>query len=240
MNTWIRVEVDILKHYKTRNLKRLLGIPTMREAASYPIALWAFAVQHAWRDGDLSLHGADGIEEACEWRGKPGALVEAMQKCGKDGGHGFLHKDALVAHEFTDRISRLVKDRIYRENKKQVETPAPTTAKKSSTQVGGTILSQWNAFAKKHDLPLSTGFKSESIDINMFSEALKKSAAQPFLLGQGPKGWKMDLRWLLRDDNMAKVVAGGYGAGEEKGEHRPTPDEQNARNEQVLRARGLL
>lgn len=121
MDTWVAVDIGIMESPKTRNLKNLLGLETMRDAAGYAMALFIYAMRVAWRDGDLTAHGIDGIEEACLWRGETGKLVEAFRGCGKtqqDGkrGKGFL--DGFTVNDWQERHNRLIKDRLYREEKR--------------------------------------------------------------------------------------------------------------------------
>jgi len=121
MGTWISVETDIFDNPKTRNLKRILGLPTLRDAAGYAIALFIYVQRVAWRTGDLSEFEVDGIEDACYWQGESGKLVEALQNCGKRNGGkqgaGFL--DGLKVHDWTDRHNRLIRDRIYQEDRRK-------------------------------------------------------------------------------------------------------------------------
>lgn len=117
MSTWITVDENLDTHPRTVNLKAILALATRREAMSYPIMLWKWAIKHAWRDGNLEALGDDGIEQVCEWTGKRGDLVKALRECGpmKGGkkGPGFL--EAFVLHNWTTRSNRLITQRLTRE-----------------------------------------------------------------------------------------------------------------------------
>jgi hypothetical protein len=39
---------------------------------------------------------------------------------------------------------------------------------------------------------------------------VKKVSKTPFLTGNGPRGWKADVDWFLKDDNYIKVMEGKY------------------------------
>lgn len=236
MKIWIRVETDIFKHYKTRNLKRIIGCQTMREAASYPVALWAFAIEHAWKDQDLTEHGIDGVEDACEWKGKRGDLVKAFQTCGKKGGSGFLNAGTLIVHELGERSKRLVK---YIEEKETVVKEKISEQENLKPLPPG-IIELWNSFAEENALrrEISCSASFETTEAQ-FKKALEAISTQPFLLGAGKSGWKVGLPWLMRPANYQKVAGSVYASPSYSKRAGPTNEEIDAKSVRILSSRGL-
>jgi hypothetical protein len=79
----------------------------------------------------------------------------------------------------------------------------------------------WNDFAHKHDIPWINGITKGSArerallarlhapdwDLNKLLEAI---AAQPFLMGDNPRGWLISFDWVLKPANLQKVMEGVY------------------------------
>lgn len=70
-------------------------------------------------------------------------------------------------------------------------------------------------------------------DIEQWRQFCQTVAATPFLVGEGPKGWRASLNWLLEPAHIAKVVAGnydnlappnrGYGSNVQRTDRRQSP-----------------
>lgn len=211
MATWIPIDDDLPNHHKTARLRRLTGVKTKREAISFLVSLWLYTLKVAWRDADLSAYGVEGIEEELEWSGEPGKLVHALQNCGKPGPDGtlepgFLERGTLVVHGWVERNSKLIRDRIYREDKRRAEGAGQDSA------LGTEVMDRWNKFADSHGLPkvARAGALPAGVDLDAFEKALEMATTQPYLLGKGPEGWRMSLGWLLQSDHFQKVQAGAY------------------------------
>lgn len=211
MSTWIAVDDELPYIHKTATFRRMLKAGSTREAMSYLIMLWLYTLKVAWRNGDLSPYGESMIEEACEWKGEPGALVKAMRECGHVGpdgirGSGFL--DGYIVHDWVERSGKLINDRIYREERR-AGGGTDLAPKDPEAQL---IHQIWNNYAKMRSLPASARAPKLPDGMNSvkFQLLLDAAAKQPFLHGAGPQHWRMDLGWLLRPANTEKVLASGY------------------------------
>lgn len=208
MSVWIKVEEALPYHYKVENMRKILGTPSTIEPVGYLVFLWLYTLKVAWRDGNLQAY-EDSIERNCLWAGEPGLLLKAFRGCGKkleDGkiGPGFL--DGCVVHDWVKTATRLIRERIYREERDTSEQPGQVSEESRE------VMGLWNAFAKEHGLSsvaraprLPEGFGASTLKL-----LLAQAAKQPFLLGKGEKGWKIDLPWLLRKVNYDKVLLGTY------------------------------
>ena len=56
--------------------------------------------------------------------------------------------------------------------------------------------------------------------IDSIHDAFTKAEATPFLIGQNSRGWKADFDWLMRGDNMLKVLEGSF----DHSGYTPDPD----------------
>lgn len=106
---WIESHDTIWTHHKTKTLCRLLRISKV-QAVGHLISLWHFVLANAWRDADMTKWGDDGIEEASRWEGVPGEMVNGLRES------GFL--DGCIAHGWLRRAGKLVRDRIYNEERR--------------------------------------------------------------------------------------------------------------------------
>lgn len=215
MATYIPIDDDLPDHHKTARLAGLLGCPRTC-AMGHLVLLWLYVMRVAWRDGDLSAYPIEPIEKACDWHGEPGGLIKGLQECGRpleDGkkrGPGLLV--GLVVHDWAARSSRLIRDRLYREERRSGTVNEVTVE-------GTEICDAWNAFAKQHGLIHCARPPKlpESMTPAKFKLLLDAAAKQPFLLGNGDKGWRIDLYWLLRAGNADKVLGMQYAQAEGKG-----------------------
>lgn len=119
MPEWIRVDTDLLDHKKTIKLSRALGEPEYATAGRL-FGLWSFAQINAWRDGDLSIWGPEGIERAARWTGESGKFYKAISS--KDIGL----MDEMVIHNWRQYTAEYVKVRIRRDKKKNSKKPVRT------------------------------------------------------------------------------------------------------------------
>lgn len=90
----LRLAASWPRHPKTKRLRRALG-------AAGPLALaylWCWAVSDGRLDGDLTGMPDGDIEEAADWEGEPGVLVDALHRFGwLDGAPG-----ARRLHDWAD------------------------------------------------------------------------------------------------------------------------------------------
>lgn len=205
MAGWIRVEEDLPEHHKTIKLKKLLGLTTCREAASYALMLFRAAFRHAWRDGDLSAYDDDWIEQKLEWLGDRGALVAALRDCGRkmpDGTQGPGYLVDMRVHGWVERAGKLISDRIYQEQRRASRDADPDER----------VAALWNSFAEFHKLtPVRlTEPMTGTVPYAELEAALLKATACGFLLGQSPSGWKMNFTWIANAANREKIVSGQY------------------------------
>ena len=54
----------------------------------------------------------------------------------------------------------------------------------------------------------------EEHGVEKIIEAIKTIPNFPFLLGNGPRGWKANFDWLLQPKSCVKLIEGGYEEGE--------------------------
>ncbi len=48
------------------------------------------------------------------------------------------------------------------------------------------------------------------LDLQTICAAFQRADASAFLAGQGERGWKADFDWMIREDNLLKVLEGKY------------------------------
>jgi uncharacterized protein YdaU (DUF1376 family) len=91
------------------------------------------------------------------------------------------------------------------------------------------VLEAWNAMARGAGLRtvvkltdqrrkrLLARIKDYTVDT--MTEAIAAVPSRPFLMGQGPRGWKADFDFITRPDSVAKIMEGNYGerAGKRSG-----------------------
>ena len=78
----------------------------------------------------------------------------------------------------------------------------------------------WNAMAKEHGLPVAKTLDQkrkaalrrtlQNVGEDGWQEAVNKVAASEFLKGASNSGWKATLDWLLKPQNIAKVLEQNY------------------------------
>lgn len=95
--------------------------------------------------------------------------------------------------------------------------------KKESVPVAETMVQLW----KKHigqDVLLLTKKRSSLLrsalkllfndDLTGWESMCKQVKDSPFLMGKGDKGWHITLDWLLREDNLVKILEGNFDSPE--------------------------
>ena len=50
-------------------------------------------------------------------------------------------------------------------------------------------------------------------------EAFQKAASTPFLTGQNERGWRANFDFIIKPDNMQKILEEAYGSAASQGEH---------------------
>ncbi len=213
--SWIEVHEELCGHHKTVNMCHILGISRV-QAMGHLICLWHYTLRYAWRDGDLSAWGEHGVEEACRWEGAPGAMVAALQSCGKKEGDGRApgYLDGLVVHDWILHCGRLIKDRLGAEARR-------TFSRQPRQELETTYApfkDAWNAFATKMKLgPVQSVsarraalIQSSGMTPEQFTEVLAAAERQPFLMGAGDGGWKIDMDWVLSGDHSARILEKKY------------------------------
>ena len=203
MPTWVAIDEDLPDHKKTFNLRKALKLKKKRDAVGLIGVLLIFTLRNAWRDGNLEQYGSFGIAEACEWDGDPEELVKALRECGgkKDGKKqpGFL--DGWVVHNWVEKANKLIRDRLYRKQQKVARGEGKSLISRETRDL-------WNEFAVKHGLEELTSERLGTrygISFMKLKGLLDLAVEQPFLLGLDSGGWKMDLPWLTKTSNQAKV-----------------------------------
>ncbi len=73
---WVKIDIDLLGHFKTKKVAALLGLPPVY-VAGHLQALWGNALRYR-PDGDLTDLEEDGIASCAEWTGDPHVFVEAL------------------------------------------------------------------------------------------------------------------------------------------------------------------
>lgn len=107
MIPWIQVYSNLPQHRKTSHLAEELKLssaavdPNM-VAVGILVGLWTWAIQNAY-DGDLSGCSPRTIANACQWKKKPEALVEALKKSGWLDGDMRLHDWEEYAVQLMDQ-----------------------------------------------------------------------------------------------------------------------------------------
>ena len=76
MNTDIRIDIKLPRHWKYRKLKRMIGCAPMEH-----LVLFWTTVAEQIPNGRLEGWDAEDIEAAAEWDGEPGVLFSAMLSC---------------------------------------------------------------------------------------------------------------------------------------------------------------
>lgn len=230
MATWIKIEEDLPDHFKLANMRRILKSKSIIEPLGYFVMLMLYTLKVAWRDGNLQAYGDDLIEEKCLWVGEQGQLMKAFRECGKkleDGSLGPGFMDGYVVHDWVQRSNKLIRDRIYREERNggDGKVDAPTS---DSLE----IFEAWNAFAKENGLAAAARAPRipDGMNPGRFAVLLAESKKYPFLLGSGPQRWRMDIHWLLRPENADKVMSGSYAERKAQDSHIPGAAEGDHNN----------
>lgn len=76
MNTDIRIDICLSRHWKFRKLRRLIGPATMEHLVMF----WGTVAEQV-PNGALNGWSTDDIEDAAGWDGEAGVLCAALQEC---------------------------------------------------------------------------------------------------------------------------------------------------------------
>ena len=80
-----------------------------------------------------------------------------------------------------------------------------------------------------------------SYNYDDFEKLFKKAQASDFLKGKNSRDWQANFDWLIKDNNMAKVLDGNYDNKGSKTQKAVTiSDEQQKQNEEILRLLGEI
>ena len=90
MNTDIRLDIRLPRHWKYRKLKRLIGAATME----YLVLFWGTVAEQV-PTGELNGWSMADIEDAAGWDGELGVLCKALLDCGflDQTEHGYYPHD---------------------------------------------------------------------------------------------------------------------------------------------------
>jgi len=154
---WIPVHVSLKNHPKLLGFCRVLWGKTtsfrLRAATGYLINLWLWTMQY-YSDGNLIDVTEEQIEFACDWEGKPGAFVQALESS------GFISKNGSgnwYVHDWEDYGGK-----VYRQRKKNAEYQARHRERKHDVRLTSAL--------RKHNVRGVEG----DIDIDKSKERKKK------------------------------------------------------------------
>lgn len=133
MIPWIQVYSNLPQHPKTSKLADELGLTSAALnpnvlAVGLLVSLWTWAIQNAY-NGDLSGCSVRSIAEACLWKKKPEALVNALIKT------GFLDED-MKLHDW-DEYACLLMEQEENRRAKTRDRVKRYRDKKAASAVGG-------------------------------------------------------------------------------------------------------
>ena len=119
---WIPIEQSLLRHPKTKKLKRLLKC-SQHEAIGYLVYLWHWVSDYA-PDGDISKYDTDTISDGCEWDGEPEEFFNALAQSGfivEENGKTLINDWKEYAGKFLKRAEEQAK-RMRDQRAKEKET----------------------------------------------------------------------------------------------------------------------
>ncbi len=128
MIPWIQVYSNLATHRKTAQLADALGLTNSHVspdiiAVGILVSLWTWAIQNA-SDGDLSKCSNRVIAEACRWKKKPEALINALREARWIDEDGKLHDweeyaSLLLVKEEERKAKTRERVQRYRDKKKE-------------------------------------------------------------------------------------------------------------------------
>ncbi len=197
MIPWIQIYSNLSTHRKTAQLADALGLTNSHVspdivAVGILVSLWTWAIQNA-SDGDLSACSDRAIAEACRWKKKPEALINALKEAHWIDEDGKLHDweeyASLLLEQEANRKEK-TRERVqrYRDKKKAAcntdcnvtDTPcnAPTihnNTKHNITSNNSIYLSEEKKEEKKE-----SGFGSIEYYMEMIRDAKERNL--PYLV----------------------------------------------------------
>jgi hypothetical protein len=153
---WFKVRTDLARHPKTRKLGLLLK---NREAVAFPLRLFTYCADGRIAGGELAI---DVLEEALEWRGTRGELVQALLDCGEPGEPGFLEPvdGGYLVHDWEEENAAIVA-KFQRDAKKpRGNRPRPASVPRGTTEGRARDERGVRAGEGEGDLPVSVGDRS--------------------------------------------------------------------------------
>lgn len=67
-----------------------------------------------------------------------------------------------------------------------------------------TLAARWRQVAKDREI------QTEKEGLDFFEGMFKFISRSPFLLGENERNWRPDLGWIIKDENMTKIINGNY------------------------------
>ena len=127
---WIESHESLGEHPKVFDLCNALKIDKPKAIGILHL-LWHFTLKFAWRDGDLSKFSNVSIAHSIGWDGDPDKLIESL--------HGARWMEDKKIHDWFDYAGKIIKDRIYNEERRKTSLNGVSSRKISATQPNLTI-----------------------------------------------------------------------------------------------------
>lgn len=221
--TWLRLYTSILNDLKVQRLPE--------KAFKGWINLLCLA-----KENDGVLPDAESIEFAL--RMQPDEVSELIAILTENG---LLDKtkQGICPHNWNGRqyVSDVSTERVkrHRKRKRNVSVTPPdrteTETEKTETHVGvrdvRKAFENYNIAAEQLSLPKAENLTPDRVrklrarltehGISGWNDALRALTEQPFCLGEGGRGWKANLDFLLQPESLNKVRERAYAKGEENG-----------------------
>lgn len=129
------------------------------------------------------------------------------------------HCDANVRMSDTEKRSE-EKDKDKEGEESREETEEPTVPAETAAAPFSDIVELYHricisyprvrSLSQERRKHIAARWKEYDRDIETFRELFEAAEASAFLKGQNPRNWTADFNWLMKSDNMAKVLEGKY------------------------------
>jgi hypothetical protein len=129
---WIESHIDMGDHPKVSELCFLLMIKK-HEAIGHLHLLWHFTMKYAWRDGDLRRFTPRVICHAAGWDKDEATFINALRDS------GWFEKDSYQVHDWLEYAGKLVKDRLYNDERRKTASNGVNLRKTSATLPNPTV-----------------------------------------------------------------------------------------------------
>ncbi len=227
-----------LKHPKTTNLMRVLGI-SRYQAVGILESLWHFTMRYAVA-GDVGKWTNDEIVAAIEWEGDAQTLIAALVET------KWLDADKryrLIVHDWHEHADQTCKRYIASHclafaslpvpDPVPVPDPIPVPVPDPEAEPKATaadkppfipIVTAWNALCPRvRKCRKLTDARKATLKIRLADDdwnweaALKAILNSPFLCGDNDRGWKANFDWFIQRGTVTKILEGQYdGDAQEK------------------------